>query len=81
MNAAAPKHPRTPLMALDQALADLLGHVEPLARTEQVPTFDADHRVRHVAELVENGWVRLFALDPQGSAHRRLVPGEGWEPA
>ena len=35
----------------------------------------------HVAELVENGWVRLFALDPQGSAHRRLVPGEGWEPA
>ncbi|MDI3510735.1 gephyrin-like molybdotransferase Glp [Hydrogenophaga bisanensis] len=45
MNAAAPKHPRTPLMALDQALADLLGHVEPLARTEQVPTFDADHRV------------------------------------
>jgi uncharacterized protein YbcC (UPF0753/DUF2309 family) len=35
----------------------------------------------HVAELVENGWVRLFALDPQGSAHQRFVPGEGWEPA
>lgn len=34
-----------------------------------------------VAELVENGWVRLFALDPQGSAHQRFVPGEGWEPA
>ena len=35
----------------------------------------------HVAELVENGWVRLWALDPQGSAHQRFVPGEGWEPA
>ena len=35
----------------------------------------------HVADLVENGWVRLFALDPQGGAHRRFVPGEGWEPA
>lgn len=35
----------------------------------------------HVAELVENGWIRLIALDPQGSAHRRFVPGEGWEPA
>ena len=20
-------------------------------------------------------------LDPKGSAHKRLVPGEGWEPA
>jgi len=36
---------------------------------------------RHVADLVENGWVRLFALDPQGGATRRFVPGEGWEPA
>ncbi len=36
---------------------------------------------RHVADLVENGWVRLFALDPQGSAQWRFVPGEGWEPA
>ncbi|MBU3729099.1 MAG: DUF2309 domain-containing protein [Phycisphaerales bacterium] len=36
---------------------------------------------RHVADLVENGWVRLFALDPQGGAHQRFVPGEGWEPA
>lgn len=34
-----------------------------------------------VRELVENGWVRLFALDPQGGATRRMVPGEGWEPA
>jgi len=38
-------------------------------------------RDRAVAELVDSGWVRLFALDPKGSAHRRLVPGEGWEPA
>ena len=34
-----------------------------------------------VKELVENGWVRLFALDPDGDATQRFVPGEGWEPA
>ena len=37
------------------------------------------HVRRHVRELVGNGWVRLFALDPQGGATMRFVPGEGWE--
>ena len=32
-----------------------------------------------VRDLVENGWVRLFALDPQSSAAFRRVPGQGWE--
>jgi uncharacterized protein len=32
-----------------------------------------------VRELVENGWVRLFALDPEGTGAARWVPGRGWE--
>jgi len=32
-----------------------------------------------VRELVENGWVRLFALSPEGSETSRWVPGQGWE--
>jgi uncharacterized protein YbcC (UPF0753/DUF2309 family) len=48
----------------------------PTARIDEVLAHQ-----RHVADLVENGWVRLFALDPQGSAQWRFVPGEGWEPA
>ena len=36
--------PRPPLQSLDDALAELLRHAEPLA-TEQVSTFDADGRV------------------------------------
>lgn len=35
----------------------------------------------HVRQLVLNGWVRLFALEPQGHMAWRLVPGRGWEPA
>lgn len=31
-----------------------------------------------VHDLVHNGWVRLFALDPDGTSAARLVPGEGW---
>ena len=34
-----------PLRSLDDALAELLGHAQPLARTELVSTFDADGRV------------------------------------
>jgi uncharacterized protein YbcC (UPF0753/DUF2309 family) len=34
----------------------------------------------HVAELIENGWVRLFALSPESDARSRFIPGEGWEP-
>ena len=49
------------------------------APTSRIDAVLANHE--HVADLVENGWVRLCALDPQGSAHQRLVPGEGWEPA
>lgn len=33
-----------------------------------------------VCELVENGWVRMFALSPDGGRTMRFVPGEGWEP-
>ncbi|WP_370530035.1 MULTISPECIES: gephyrin-like molybdotransferase Glp [Ramlibacter] len=36
---------RPPLRSLDDALADLLGRVQPLAGTEAVATFDADGRV------------------------------------
>ncbi len=43
MTAAA--KPRKPLMDLDLALADLLGRVRPLEGTEELATFDADHRV------------------------------------
>jgi molybdopterin molybdotransferase len=43
MNAPAAKRP--PLRALDDALADLLGHAAPLAQTERVATFEADGRV------------------------------------
>ena len=45
MTAAAPKSARTPLMPLDDALADLLRRVEPLSRHETVATFEADRRV------------------------------------
>lgn len=37
--------PRPPMMALDEALSDLLGRVEPLAAAEPVPVFEADGRV------------------------------------
>lgn len=33
-----------------------------------------------VRDLVENGWVRLFALDPAGPTVQRRTP-EGWQPA
>ena len=32
-----------------------------------------------VRDLVENGWVRLFALGPDGASVARRVPGIGWE--
>ncbi len=32
-----------------------------------------------VRNLVENGWVRLFALDPDSTAVARWVPGAGWQ--
>ncbi len=34
-----------------------------------------------VRDLVENGWVRLFALDPAGTGTWRRLPGRVWEPA
>jgi uncharacterized protein YbcC (UPF0753/DUF2309 family) len=33
----------------------------------------------HTRDLVDGGWLRLFALEPAGDALRRYVPGEGWE--
>ena len=33
-----------------------------------------------VRELVENGWVRLFALCPDGTGTARWIPGHRWEP-
>jgi len=44
-NAAPPAPPRAPLRPLDEALADLLGQVQPLAGSQTVSTFDADGRV------------------------------------
>jgi uncharacterized protein YbcC (UPF0753/DUF2309 family) len=32
-----------------------------------------------VSDLIENGWVRLFALDPEGTGAQRWVPGVGWQ--
>lgn len=32
-----------------------------------------------VNDLVENGWVRLFALDPDSTTIARWIPGTGWE--
>jgi molybdopterin molybdotransferase len=37
--------PRAPLRALDEALAELLAHAQPLAGADTVSTFDADGRV------------------------------------
>ncbi|MFY8104326.1 MAG: gephyrin-like molybdotransferase Glp [Ramlibacter sp.] len=37
--------PRAPLRPLDDAIAELLGHATPLARTDTVSTFEADGRV------------------------------------
>jgi hypothetical protein len=34
-----------------------------------------------VNDLVENGWVRLFALDPDSNNVVRRVPGQGWQKA
>jgi uncharacterized protein YbcC (UPF0753/DUF2309 family) len=34
-----------------------------------------------VRDLVDNGWVRLFALDPDSAAVHRRVPGGGWAAA
>nr|WP_315466045.1 gephyrin-like molybdotransferase Glp [uncultured Rhodoferax sp.] len=42
---SASNAPRKPLLPLDDALAQLLAAVQPLAGTEQVSTFDADGRV------------------------------------
>jgi hypothetical protein len=35
--------------------------------------------VPSVNDLIENGWVRLFALDPEGTDAQRWVPGKGWD--
>ena len=37
--------PRPPLKALDEALAELLAHAQPLAGIEDITTFDGDGRV------------------------------------
>ena len=41
----APQKPRSPLKPLDDALADLLAHAQPLPGAETVDTFNADGRV------------------------------------
>jgi uncharacterized protein YbcC (UPF0753/DUF2309 family) len=33
----------------------------------------------HTRDLVENGWIRLFALDPNGTALQRRLPDAKWE--
>lgn len=32
-----------------------------------------------VKDLIENGWVRLFALSPRDNETHRWIPGQGWE--
>ena len=54
--------PRAPLMALDDALAQLLAQATPLNGTETVPTFDADGRV-----LAEN-LVSALHVPPQDNS-------------
>ncbi len=44
-NESAPKHSPKPLMALEDALAELLARAAPMAAQELVDTFDADGRV------------------------------------
>ena len=44
-NATPPAKARPPLASLDDAMARLLAHAQPLNRTEVVSTFDADGRV------------------------------------
>lgn len=46
----------------------------PHARIEAV--LNAHSSVR---DLVEHGWVRLFAIDPTSAAVARWIPGQGWE--
>jgi len=48
------------------------------ARPERIEQVLATHP--GVKELVDNGWVRLFALEPEGTSALRRVPGLGWEP-
>jgi molybdopterin molybdotransferase len=69
---------RPPLRSLDEALADLLGHAQPLPGVERVATFDADGRV-----LVQD-LVSALQVPPQdnssmdGYAVRRAeIPDEG----
>ncbi len=52
MNAPRPTAARAPLMALDLALADLLGRAQALEGVETVATFEADGRV--LAETLES---------------------------
>ena len=33
-----------------------------------------------VRDLVDNGWIRLFTLDPDGPAASLWIPDQGWEP-
>lgn len=47
----------------------------PLAKIEHVLTAQ-----KSVRDLVDNGWVRLFAIDPDHDRAHRWVPGVGWEP-
>ncbi|CAN5639090.1 DUF2309 domain-containing protein [soil metagenome] len=47
------------------------------ARPERIDKVMASTPV--VKELIENGWVRLFALDPQSTVVFRWTSGLGWE--
>jgi molybdopterin molybdotransferase len=74
----APRTPRPPLRALDDALAELLAHAKPLAETETVSTFEGDGRV------VAQALVSELQVPPQdnssmdGYAVRTAeIPGEG----
>jgi uncharacterized protein YbcC (UPF0753/DUF2309 family) len=47
------------------------------APTERIDRVLRDHPT--VRDLVEHGWIRLYALDPDGTTTRERLPGERWE--
>jgi uncharacterized protein YbcC (UPF0753/DUF2309 family) len=66
--------------------ADGNWHHEPLRlhAVLEAPTHRIDRVLQTrqaVRELVDNGWIKLFALDPESAQCRRYVAGGGWEAA
>ena len=76
---------RTGLAKQSVHAADGSWHHEPLRLqvVVEAPEAKIDAVLRDqpsVRDLVDNGWVRLFALPPGDGVAARRVPGSGWEP-